>query len=526
MKPARINPRSETAASELPDGAVLAAIDLGSNSFHLIIARVEHEEVRIIETLSEKVQLGAGLRRGELDAAAIQRGIACLSQFKQMLDSVSPFRLRIVGTNALRQARNRRAFTIPAETLLGAPVEVIYGSEEARLVYLGVAHTLADDGHSRLVIDIGGGSTEFIIGTRFEPQRLESVQMGCVSYTGEYFGGGRITAKRYRNAYEAARREVNCIRRGYHADCWQDCVGSSGTLQAIEAILLHFKWTEAGITRGGLRQLEDALLSFRHIDGIDIESLSDARRNVILAGVAIAAAIFDELEIPLMRSSRGALREGVIYDLLGRLSHEDVRERTVQALMRRYAVDEDIAAIVSRRARVLFLAARDAWGLGDADWDLLRWAALTHEVGMGISHKHYNRHSAYLLRHADLPGFSQDEQEALAALAWCHRRQLPAREFSELWDAGMGAGTGTGAGTIADASRARLLRLAVLLRLANLFKYVEQLEELPEFQLRPGPSSLALQFPPQWLKHHPLTARELQDEQSLLKRLNFKLRFD
>ncbi len=487
---------------------MLVAIDLGSNSFHLIIAKVEHDEVRPVETLSEKVQLGAGLRDGMLDEAAIQRGLDCLSRFKQVLDSVTPYRTRIVGTNALRQALNRRAFTSLAETQLDVPIDVIYGREEARLVYLGVAHTLADDEQSRLVVDIGGGSTEFIVGQRFEPQMLDSLQMGCVSYTHKFFKNGKISRKRYRRAYEAARLEVSHIRHRYHAGRWEDCVGSSGTLQAIELILQNFGWSETGITRSGLTCLEEALLAFEHIDDIDIESLSESRRNVILSGVAITAGLFDELKIELMRSSRGALREGVIYDLLGRLSHEDVRERTVNALMQRYNADTEIATTVEKRARILYLATRKAWALERGDWDLLRWAARTHEIGMAISHRRYNRHGSYVLRNADLPGFSKDEQDTLALLVWCHRRKLPVEDFEAL----------------AEVDRVHLFRLVVLLRLACLFKHVEQLEYLPDFRVTAEDQSIKLQFPDEWILQHPLTSYELREEKKQLQRRGIRLR--
>lgn len=403
--------------AEIPEGAVLAAMDLGSNSFHLIIAKVEHDEVRTVETLSEKVQLGAGLQDGMLSEDSMLRGLECLSRFKQVLDSVVPFRIHIVGTNALRQARNRREFTRRAESLLGVRVNVIYGPEEARLVYLGVAHTLADDENSRLVIDIGGGSTEFIVGQRFESQEMDSLQLGCVSYNHTFFKAGNITRKRYRRAYQAARLEVSHIRHRYHRGHWREAVGSSGTLQAIELILQDFGWSDAGITRSGLSRLEEALLAFDNIEKIDIQGLSETRRNVILSGVAISAGIFDELQIDVMRISPGALREGVIYDLLGRLSHEDVRERTINALMQRYNADAEIASTVERRARILYLATRKAWHLHNRDWDLLRWAARSHEIGMAISHKHYNRHGAYLLRNADLPGFHRKNRKHWPC--WC-----------------------------------------------------------------------------------------------------------
>jgi exopolyphosphatase/guanosine-5'-triphosphate,3'-diphosphate pyrophosphatase len=493
----------------IPEDAILAAIDLGSNSFHLIIARVEHEEVRTVETLSEKVQLGAGLRDNRLEPDAIERGLACISRFKQVLDSVEPFRLRVVGTNALRSAHNRREFTAAAERLLEAPVQVIYGREEARLVYLGVAHTLADDEHSRLVVDIGGGSTEFIIGRRFEPGNLDSLQLGCVSYTRRFFSDGQVSPEQYKAAYEAARVQVSHIRYHYRADRWHDCVGSSGTLNAIQGILLNFGWSEGGITRPGIACLEAAIMNFERMEDIDIEGLGDDRRNVICAGLAIAAAIFDELQIEIMRCSRGALREGVIYDLLGRLSHEDVRERTVNALMQRYNVDADLADMVHRPARILFLATRKSWALRSSDWELLSWAARTHEIGRTIAHKHYNRHGAYLLRNADLPGFSQEEQEVLAWLVMSHRGKLTMDALEDL----------------NPVERDHLMRLTVLLRLAHLFKYVNQPDRLPDFLVHADSQSLRLEFPPEWLAAHPLTAREMEAETTLLAKAGFMLAF-
>ena len=370
----------------LPDGSLLAAIDLGSNSFHLIIAKTEHEEMRPVEVLAEKVQLGAGLENDRLSQEAIDRGLDCLSRFAQLLGSVEPQRIRVVGTNALRQAENRVDFTLPAREILGTRVDVIYGREEARLVYLGVAHTLADDAHSRLVIDIGGGSTEFIIGQRFEPQKLESLQMGCVSFSRDFFPGACISAANYRRAYDRARLETSRIRYRYSAEQWAECVGSSGTLNAIESIVVLNGWSDSGITRKALSKLENRLLKFEHFDQIKLEGLTENRRNVIVAGVAITSALFDILTIDQMRASKGALREGVIYDLMGRLSHEDVRERTVNALVQRYSADEHTAAIVERRCATFFSATRGSWNLENEDWELLHWAARTHEIGMAISH--------------------------------------------------------------------------------------------------------------------------------------------
>jgi exopolyphosphatase/guanosine-5'-triphosphate,3'-diphosphate pyrophosphatase len=491
----------------LPEGSLLAAVDLGSNSFHLIIARIEHGEMRPSEVLSEKVQLGAGLNKDRLSEAAIRRGLDCLARFSQLLQSVEPQRLRVVGTQALRRARNRREFTEPARRILGAPVEVIYGREEARLVYLGVAHTLADDAQSRLVVDIGGGSTEFIIGERFEPRRLESLQMGCVTYTQAYFRDHKVTKAAYAKAYDRACLEVSHIRKGFRAKHWAEAVGSSGTLRAIEGILIAQGWSDGGITRKGLARMRKQLLRFGRFDAIELQGLNAARQSVITAGLAISEALFEVLEVEQMRTSPGALREGVLYDLMGRLRHEDVRERSISALMQRYNVDEETAQLVARRARMLFDAARRGWRMEDADGELLERAALSHEIGMAISHKHFHRHGAYLLRNSDLPGFSQSEQEQLATLAAGQRGKIQDTLFEDY----------------ADDERHRMQRLVSLLRLATLFKYVEQLEQLPDFTIRATAKTLRLEFPPDWLAQHPLTQRELKQEKNALQRLGLRL---
>lgn len=460
--------------------------------------------MRPVDIRSEKVQLGAGLTEGVLAADAIERGLDCLSRFAQMLESVDHDRIRVVGTNALRIAKNRRDFTEPARAILGTRVDVVYGREEARLVYLGVAHTLSDDASARLVIDIGGGSTELVIGERFEPQRLESLQMGCVSFAHSCFTGGNINPSNFHQAYAQACIELSHIRHHYQARDWEECVGSSGTLNAIEGILVQNGWSEGGIQREGLTRLEQVLLDFDTFDAINLDGLSSNRRNVIAPGVAITSALFDVLRIESIRTSKGALREGVIYDLMGRLSHEDVRERTINALMQRYAVDEDTATIVSRRARILFTATRMSWQLDGADWEQLHRVARTHEIGMAISHKHFNRHSAYLLRNADLPGFSQEEQEQLAVLALGHRGKLDQDIFLD----------------IAEADRPRVLRLVVIMRLAALLKYVEHLEQLPDFTILASENLLTLDFPDNWLEQHPLTATELNREKRTLEKFD------
>ena len=498
---------NQPTAKPLPDGSQLAALDIGSNSFHLIVARIEHGEMRPIQVLSEKVQLGAGLKDNRLSYQAIERGLDCLSRFAQVLQSVETERIRVVGTNALRQARNRREFTEPAARILGCPVDVIYGREEARLVYLGVAHSLADDAAARLVVDIGGGSTEFVIGERFEPRRLESLQMGCVSYTDRFFIDGKLTKPVFRRAYDRACVEVSHIRKGFRSRHWSECVGSSGTLQAIEAIVNTMGWCEGGITRKALQRLRKQLLMYPDFASIELAGLSESRRSVIAAGVAIAEALFDVLDIERMRTSGGALREGVLYDLMGRLQHEDVRERSVNAMMQRYAVDQDTADIVAQRAHILFDATRESWQLRQVDGDLLDRVARTHEIGMSISHKHFHRHGAYLLRNSDMAGFSQGEQENMALLVAGHRGKVRRELFDD----------------VGTADRRRLQRMLAIIRLAALFKYVEQLEQLPDFSVEARDSALRLGFPDGWLIQHPQTMQELNQEQRMFRRLDLTL---
>ncbi|EED34209.1 exopolyphosphatase [Luminiphilus syltensis NOR5-1B] len=492
----------------LAEGDLLAAIDLGSNSFHLIVARVEHGEVRPVHTLAERVQLGAGLKKSKLDSDAIARGLACLARFGQLLDSVEPRRIRVVGTNALRQAKNYRSFTEPAAKLLGVPVDVVYGREEARLVYLGVAHTLADDEHSRLVIDIGGGSTEFIVGQRFEPIRLQSLQLGCVSYTQRFFPKGVISKQHFKNAYDQARLEVSHIRKQFDARHWKECVGSSGTLQAIEALAKSSGLTSGGIDSAALKALRKALLGFETMADIKLEGLSEKRRDVIAAGVAITQAIFDGLDIDQMRTSSGALREGVIYDLMGRLSHEDVRERSIAAMLQRYKSDETVAELVSRRVGYLAERVQDAWKLSDANIELLRWAGRSHEIGIAIAQKHYHRHSAYLLLNSDLPGFSQNEQEIMATLV----KGLQGKIRDDLLE------------DIPKNEREKISRMIALLRLAVVFKYVESLVTLPDFSVEVSDNTLTLTFPDGWHDLHPLTTWEIKESEAAMKKLGVKLK--
>lgn len=487
---------------------LIAAIDLGSNSFHMVLARVDQGEIRILERLGEKVQLAAGLdERRHLTEEAMQRGLDCLARFAQLIHGLPQGAVRIVGTNALRVARNRNLFIRRAEALLGHPVEVVAGIEEARLIYLGVSHTFPDMNGNRLVADIGGGSTEFVIGQRFEPLTRESLQMGCVSFTKQFFADGRISTARYAEAYTAARLELMSIETGLRRHGWQEAVGASGTIRAIGQVIQAAQRGNGEVNAEGLDWLKRRLLKLDSVEQIDFEGLKPDRRPIFPAGLAILEAIFDALGLQHMTHSEGALREGVLYDLIGRHSHEDVRERTLSALMERYHVDQEQAERVKTKALSALEQVAGAWKL-DQDWhrELLGWAARVHEVGLDIAHYHYHKHGAYLIEHSDLAGFSRQDQLHLALLVRGHRRNIPLDKFQE-----------------ADGDTDTLVRLCILLRFAILFHHIRGAQQAPAYRLSVDGDSLDVVFADGWLQDNPLTEADFALEAEWLKRIGFTL---
>ena len=493
----------------LIDEELLAAIDMGSNSFHLAIARVDHGEVKKVASMSEKVQLAAGLDENKnLTEAAQQRGLACLARFVGRLSSVQAKRMRIVATNALRQAKNGHEFIQKAAEILPKPIEIIAGREEARLIYLGVSHTMANSGR-RLVIDIGGGSTELIIGEEFEPIHTESLQMGCVAFTKAYFSDGEINQKNFDKAVVAARKELSGIANTYKTAGWDTVVGSSGTIKACRQIIVNMGWSDAqeNLTREGLEKLKEKLLKFKHISEVDFDGLKEDRRAVLPAGVAILYAVFDVLELNKLVYSDGALREGVMYDLLGRFQHEDIRDRSVQALMGRYNADPKQAERVVKTAQHLFDGVAKTLNLNSEDSDLLRRAAYLHESGLAISHAGYHRHGAYLLQHSDIAGFSQIDQNHLSHLVAHHRRKLRSDSRVDVMKVG----------------GSKLVYLSLLLRLAVLLNHSRSDEMLPAIEL-------SVDNEQQWqlsvsgdAKQWPLLVADLHDEQVQFKHWDIEL---
>lgn len=483
----------------------LAAVDLGSNSFHLQIGRVMGSQIYPLDAVREVVRLGGGLTADKrIDRATQARALGALAKFAERLRGFPRQAVRVVGTNALRVAKNSPQFLREARAVLGFPIEVISGREEARLIYLGVAHALPVSSQRRLVMDVGGGSTEFIIGAGLEPQLTESLYMGCVSYSLKYFPEGRIDKQGMKAAEFAARQELGGIVRTYRATGWDEAVGSSGTARSIENILQENGFAQEGITREGLEKLRSLLLKVGEADPGKIAGLRPNRAPVLPGGVAIMSAAFDELGLETLKVSDGALRHGVLYDLLGRVQHRDMREVTVGEFMRRYHVDP------AHAERVLGLALKiyDALLPGadreeDADRTMLGWAARLAEVGLSIAHAQYHKHSAYVISNADMPGFSRMEQARLARLVLSHRGKL-----SKIQDAGMEG---------AD------WKLVFALRTASLILRRRADDRLPFLRVAADAGGFAIDLPQTWLEENPLTADALESEAGYWKAAGMKL---
>jgi len=497
---------------EAPRCDTLAAVDLGSNSFHMIIAQVRDDGgLHVVDRLREQVQLAAGLdAERRLSSEARARALACLERFGERLRGLPQGKVRAVGTNTLRSTRSSGEFLRVAQRALGHPIEIIAGHEEARLIYLGVAHTQADDQGRRLVIDIGGGSTEFIIGQRFEPRYRESLFMGCVSASRRHFGDGLMTEVAFRQAEIAARLELEAIERQYRRVGWDECIGSSGTIKAVGSVVVANGWSTGAITRKGLEKVRRALVKAGSSDALALDGLSRERAAVFPGGVAILTAAFESLGIEEMQVSDGALREGLLYELLGRIGHEDVRERTILAMARRYQASPRFAQRVAQTVELCRQHVASVWGLASEDVRImLRWAALMHEIGVAISHHSYHKHGGYLVRYSDMPGFSRQDQVLLSVLVRGHRRKFAREELAEL------------AETVAGVAE----RMCVLLRLAVLLNHGRSPEPLPPFQLSADDQSLDVVFPDGWLDRHPLTRANLEREAEYLKPARLRLGF-
>ncbi|CAA0094022.1 exopolyphosphatase [Zhongshania aliphaticivorans] len=485
-----------------------AALDLGSNSFHLLIASFHEDKLRVIDRHKDMVRLAAGLDEdGRLSDTAQDRALESLAKMADRLRGVPRRQIRIVGTNTLRAATNANEFMAKAEVVLGLPINIISGTEEARLVYLGVANDFAPEKQRRLVIDIGGGSTELVIGTN-TPRQLESLPMGCVSFSMRYFKNGDISEKAFKKAVNAARQMIGPYVEPFRAQ-WDEAVGSSGTIRSIGKILAEQQYSDAGyISAEGLEKLKDQVLAIDNSHTLNIPGLSDDRKEVFVGGLAVLYALFQELEMPGLHVSAYAIREGIVHDLAGRLHHRDKREDTIKHLILQYGIDSAQGDRVANCCAKLLPAVAPHINTPEHEAEaLLRWAAQLHELGLAIAHGGYQKHGAYILGNADMPGFSRQEQARLSFLVANHRRK-PKQPSTLTY------------GVSAD------WPLVCVLRLACILYRRRQPKKLPDsISLHSANADeLTLAIPEDWLSINPLIAADLEDEAELLsKSLNIKL---
>ncbi|MHA6204033.1 Ppx/GppA phosphatase family protein [Dyella soli] len=494
--------------TQIKDGELIAAVDMGSNSYHMVVARVEHGEPRVIDRLRETVRMAAGLRAdGTLDAEHRARALNCLARFGQRIAGVPTIRVRAVATNTVRRLASPQSFLTAAETALGHPVEIVSGREEGRLIFLGSSHDLPASRESRLVIDVGGGSTEFIIGRGFAPMHTESVQAGCIASTLRFFPGGKLNRKRWQRANSEIGVLLQQFAEDYRESGWIEAYGSSGTAKAIGSVVQAMKFSDDGITPASLALLRDALLEQGQISTLKLPGLAEDRAPVIAGGVVIFEAAFEALGIERMRVCESSMREGLLWDLIGRAGGSDPRTASIDALANRYGVDRAQARRVESTALMLFDQIARFWKLDGEAREWLSWASRVHEIGLAIAHSQHHHHGAYILRHADLAGFSRQEQQLLAAIVESHRRKPDKATFSAL------------------PQRYRQLAryITALLRLAVLFRRARRAESLPQMQLAATTQRMRLVLPSAWLEQHPLSEADLEQEQAPMNELGLLL---
>lgn len=505
-------PHASTAFEDVEtrDAIKVAALDIGSNSFHLVVARIMAGSVQILHRVKQKVRLADGLDKDYvLSNEAQQRGLEALETIVESLQGIEPENVRIVATYTLRKARNAKDFIKAVKLILPYPVEVISGAEEARLIYQGVAHTNYDDGQ-RLVVDIGGGSTEFIIGEGFDTKLLRSLQMGCVSYTQRFFKNGELTQKAFNKAITCAQQELELIDKRFIQIGWNSCLGCSGTIRTVIELAQQLDSTnrENHVSMSDLQTLIKLCCAAGNSKSLQLEGLTEDRQPVIAAGLAILTAIFNSLQIDEMTFSPAALREGVLYEMEDQLTHPDIRQRSAESLAIRYDVDIEQAKRVLATSMSIYQSCKKAWKISHNELkDMLGWAALLHEVGMQINTRGIQRHSGYILQNLDLPGFNQEQQNLLATLVRCHRKKIRSNEIPEF----------------VLHQPEQVNRLIAILRLAVLLSIKRQDDILPKMKIGADANNLNITFPNDWLDNKPIFSADLEREAVYIQALDLEL---
>lgn len=482
----------------------IAAIDLGSNSFHMIIARWDNDQLILLDRLREPVRLGWGLQAdGSLSDDARLRALNCLERFGECLREYPSRSVRIVGTKTLRSINDARQFLADAQARLGHPVEIISGDEEARLVYLGVAHCIAPGEGKRMVIDIGGGSTEIILGQGMAPLVKESLSMGCVAIAKRFFFDGKVTDKAIKKARIACLQELEPVSDLFVESGWTEVLGASGTIKAVAKVCQTAGWSDGVIRKSSLDAIVQMYRQHGNTD-LKINGLSDDRQTVFLGGVIVLSALFESLQLDEMVAADWALREGLLYDLKGRLEDHDIRQASVDALAKRFHVNLEKAERVEKTALMLLEQVSDSWNLNVSDASkLLRWSARLYPIGLDIAHSDYHKHSAYIVEHVDLAGCSRAEQKQLSALVLAHRKRFPIKQF--------------------PLDNTALLQVAILLRLAIIFHRGRKKERRLPVTLRANNLKLKLTLPSAWFEVNALTCADLESESQHLQEIGYTL---
>ncbi|MCK4840798.1 MAG: exopolyphosphatase [Methylococcales bacterium] len=499
-------------ANELPSS--VAAIDLGSNSFHMIVCKLENGKLRTIDRLREMVRLASGLdSHKNLDQKTQEKALACLERFGQRIRNFPAGSVRIVGTNTLRTAKNSQEFILKAEKALGHRIDIIAGIEEARLIYQGVANSLGSDANSRFVMDIGGGSTEYIIGINDTAQSKESLSMGCVTVSNKFFKDGVISKKAFKRASLYVQQKLGPYQRKFNSKNWDEAIGASGSLRSIHKVLIATKWSNNGITQAGLKKLVEHIVKCKHVDELQLPELSDERLPVFLGGVVIINATFQKLNIEQMTVSDGALREGLVHDLLGRIYDHDIRSKTVTTIAEHYhtnkahsdRIQQTVNSILNQLDSTCCTENRKNIS------QIMNWAVSLHEIGHDIAHSQYHKHSAYIIENGDFSGFSRQDQLLLATLVHTHRKKFATSRFKKLpkpWNK--------------DAPY-----LTITLRLAILLHRNRHTHKSPEFKIliNTQTASIEIEFANNWLDDAPLTRTDLELEAKYLDDAGYTLQF-
>ena len=492
----------------MDDGTLLAAVDLGSNSFRLEVGRCESGHVQRVEYLKESVRLGAGLDEYKnLSLAAMERGWECLARFGERLQGFQKTQVRAVATQTLREARNRDDFLRKAQAVLGFSIDVISGHEEARLIYQGASHLLPQSDERRLVIDIGGRSTEIVLGQGYEPLRMESYRLGSVSWTQRYFPRGQFTAPMLRTAVIAAKAVLDEALETFPGTEWQVAYGSSGSAGAVCEILALNGFEPDVITRAGLDWITERLMRAGHVNDLRLDGLRDDRRPVLCGGLSVLHALFDLFELKALHRSYGALRQGALFDLIDRGNDQtDIRARTVRWLGQRYAVDQAQAERVAAAALRLFDQVAEEDPLNGRYSRKLDWTARLHEIGTHISHSGAYRHGAYILDHVDAPGFSLPELHRMSRLVLGQRGKLRKVE--------------------ADLQEELFAKQLLCLRLAVLLCHARKEPDIAALRLSFNSPQFRFASVPGWARLHPQSAWLLEEEALAWEKTHWALELD